>query len=130
PRDSLDVRPVQQQADRTLQADRVLAGQAAAPGPFPDEQRQRPVRRRLLRHIHARTREEDDRELPPRRRKGPPPVLGALLLASSPPPHPLLLSRRSGPLPDDGRERSRHCGAPRAVQSALPAASDRSGLAG
>ena len=43
-----------QRADRTREADRLLAGQAAAPGQVPDDQRQRADRRRLLRDLDAR----------------------------------------------------------------------------
>ena len=84
---------------------RLLADQAAAPGPLPDQQRKRPVQRRLLRDLDARTGEADARELHPRRRKGRALHFARALLlllappAITPPPPPpprSTCTRRSG----------------------------------
>ncbi len=56
-RDQLHLPRVGERADRADQADRLLAGQAAAPGQVPDHQRRRPVQRRRLRDLDPRTRE-------------------------------------------------------------------------
>ena len=52
---SIDLPRLRQRADRTRQADRLLPGQAAAPGQVPHDQRRLPAQRRLLRDHHARS---------------------------------------------------------------------------
>ena len=91
-----------QRADRTREADRVLADQAAAPGPLPDEQRQRPVQRRLLRDLDARTGEDRRSRTSctatkrsscrPRRTRTPPPR--TTTTTPPPPPRPRSASTR------------------------------------
>ena len=60
---------VGERADPALEADRLLAGQAAATGEVPDKQRRRHRQRRRLRHLDPRTGERNPRVVPQRARR-------------------------------------------------------------
>ena len=124
-RDQLDVPRLRERADRTVEADRVLADQAVAPGQVPDRQRQLPGReRRLLRDLDPRTGAGDTGAVPARSRTGERARADGAH-AHLPPHEPRRLARvpaaRAGPVPDllGGRRRSGQAAVERAVPGAV-----------
>ena len=115
---------VGQRADRTRQADRLLAGQAAPPGEVPRYQRQRRSQRGRLRDLHARARAGHAGRIPEartrRRRSSSTPTAHPSHITPIPRPR---LTARDRPVPDalQRRERSGQSSPRRSLPGALPA---------